>query len=314
MSTINVSTIYTEYVNATGNVFIGTVTANVALRSNNSITVGSNVFMNSSYISVSNSAGNTQINSTSISTTGITVGGTLYTTVEAQSSDYQVFTANGTWTKPSWAQANDLVIVHMWGGGGGAYLNNAGGGGAFVYGYFISSQCNSTCNVVVGLGGLAQITAGSNGQPGGTSVFYANTTNSLSAYGGGGGKSGSTGGGGGWFSTGSSPGAGGGPLGGAAGGTGGDSTFGGGGGFSTSPYIGGNSIYGGGGGSNGSSIFGGGGGGSGPTNNGTSIYGGQGGITAPNTATIPGGGGGNGGGSAYDGSRGEVRVWVQKVT
>jgi len=226
----------------------------------------------------------------------------------------QIFTANGTWTKPSWAtDGKELVIVHAWGGGGGAYLNNAGGGGAFVYGYFISSQCNSTCNVVVGLGGLAQITAGSNGQPGGTSVFYANTTNSLSAYGGGGGKIGSTGGGGGWFSTGSSPGAGGGPLGGAAGGTGGDSTFGGGGGFSTTPYIGGNSIYGGGGGSNGSSIFGGGGGGNGPTNNGKSIYGGQGGITAPNTATIPAGGGGNAGGSAYDGSRGEVRIYTLRI-
>jgi len=324
MSTINVSTIYTEYVNATGNVFIGGVTANVALRSNNSITVGSNVFMNSSYISVSNSAGNTQINSTSISTTGMTIGGTLYTTTEAQSTDYQVFTANGTWTKPSWAQANDLVTIMMWGGGGGATNisgidASAGGGGACVIVNKLASQCNSVCNVVVGLGGISA--TGANGGSGTNSIFYPNTTVSIISYGGAGGYQNTStavgGSGGGWYSNGVINGSGGSPLGGALGNPGGASTFGGGGGANSAAggnASGGASIYGGGGGGKfitgtaGASIYGGGGGAYNAAG-GTSTFGGNGGNTTV-AAAAPGGGGGLLG----NGARGEVRVWVQKVT
>ena len=340
MSTVNVSTIYTEYVNAIGNVFVGNTISNVALRSNNSITVGSNVFMNSSYISVSNSSGNTQINSTSISTTGITVGGVFVNSSDNQVSNYQSFTANGTWTKPSWAQANDLVTIMLWGGGGGgAYDTNpttpsgtGGGGGAFVYGYILASNCNATCNVVVGLGGTGGIAA--NGGDGGTSIFYfGNVTENLSAYGGGGGCSlpnGYGGGGGGWFSAGNTSSGGGGPLGNTGGALGnnvaGASTFGGGGGGAWHHTQAGNSVYGGGGGGDttnsgvpryaGTSIYGGGGGGS---NSALFFgFGGSGGYIYP-TRTSPQAPGGGGVGEYFTstvsaGARGEVRVWVQKVT
>ena len=311
MSTVNVSTIYAEYVNSTGNVFIGSST--VALYNNNTILVGSNVFINSTYIAVSDIASNTQINSTAISTSGITIGGKFVSSFPTSSySDYQSFTANGTWTKPTWAAANDLVTIMMWGGGGGGDTSigiGAGGGGACVIANKLAGDCNSVCNVVVGDAGLGTPGPATDG---GNSVFWTNSTFSITAYGGGRGY-GNGGGGGGWFGGAVfSAGTGGAPLGGNTSIR--DSTFGGGLGANTTTGIAGSSVYGGGGGTGnngavgGSSIFGG-GGGSASGAVGLSTFGGDGGNTtiAP---TAPGGGGP----PNQPGERGEVRVWVQKVT
>jgi hypothetical protein len=329
MSTLNVSTIYAEYVNTTGNVFIGNLTSNVAFKTDNTILVGSNVFINSTYISVGNSTINSQINATAITVNRITLNGTLYlnTSFDYQTSNYQSFTANGTWTKPSWAAANDLVTVMLWsgGGGGGAGGSSAngggGGGGACVFQYLLASSCNATCAVFVGLGGTG---GSSSGADGGNSRFTANSTNIITAYGGGGGsqaiisQNGYGLGGGGWFvpDTPFNFGSGCPPLGGANTATGGDSTFGGGGGGRTG--AGGVSVYGGGGGglsNGGASIYGGGGGAGGAgTAGGISRFGGNGGLAS--TGFAPGGGGAGGGVNinGFAGARGEVRVWVQKVT
>lgn len=228
----------------------------------------------------------------------------------------QIFTANGTWTKPSWAtDGNELVIVHMWGGGGSGSLTSGisasgGGGGAFVFGYYMANQLSSTVSVTVGSGGLytANATSGSNG---GNSVFSA-TNATLTAYGGGGAFANTTvtsgGGGGGWLSNGNGnvPGN---PLPGGIP-AGAESTFGGGfGSNSTTIANGGVSVYGGGGGNRfsggngGSSIFGGGGGGN---TGGSSIYGGRGGNINED-GFIPGGGGGY---RLTNGARGEVRVYT----
>ena len=238
------------------------------------------------------------------------------TVLVTESVNTQIFTANGTWSKPSWATTgNELVVVHAWGGGGGGSTNvaagYAGGGGAFSFGYFKASQCNAVCNVVVGLGGTAAV----NANPGTDSIFYSNTTVSLSAFGGGGGNQTVAGGGtgGGWLSRGAST-TGGGPLGGTSGTTGTDSTFGGGGGTTGSPYNAGSSVYGGGGGgasgqgSSGRSIYGGGGGGGASGSGGTSIYGGAGGKVS--AGAIPGGGGDY----SFNGARGEVRVYTYRIT
>lgn len=238
---------------------------------------------------------------------GLSLQKVVSNTTPLETVNTQIFTANGTWTKPSWAtDGKELVIVHMWGGGGGGSTNAtagyAGAGGAFVFGNFITSQCNAVCNVVVGVGGSATV----NGTPGGISFFYANTTNSLTAYGGEGGNQTVLGGGngGGWFANT-------GPLVGTRGATGTDSTFGGGGGSVNSPYNSGNSVYGGGGGGAagqgraGSSIYGGGGGGG--ATGGTSIFGGAGGKGA--AGSIPGGGGD----AAQVGARGEVRVYTLRI-
>jgi hypothetical protein len=274
---------------------------------------GSNGVVNTSAIRVISGASNATVLSV-ISTPSINIAGTSYTSLVAESVNTQIFTANGTWTKPSWATTgNELVIVHMWGGGGGgntsAGTGYGGGGGAFVYGYYKASQLGSvaanTANVVVGLGGAP-------GFVGGTSSV-ANATNGLfSAYGGGFASAGVNGGGGGggWFSAGGTT-VGGGPL--PANTSVAFSTFGGG---AASLPGSGHSIYGGSAGvldSGGSvSIFGG-GGGSYTGTVGTSVYGGWGGNTSV-APTTPGGGGAGGSANNSAGARGEVRVYTLRYT
>jgi len=278
----------------------GTVVSNTVTVSGPGLTINSTglfvnsfPFINSSAITVGDSSTNNIIQPT-ISEPSITVNNQVFTSLELV--NVQIFTANGNWTKPSWAAAvgdantsADLVIVHLWGaGGGGNSSGTGGGGGAFVYGIYMSSQVNSTANVTVGIGG-------SIGVDGGNTVFgnsssFDGVNRSLTAYGGATGNTTVGGGGGGWISIGT-VGVGGAPLGGNN--TTSNSTFGGGGG--NNETIGsGFSIYGGGGGrrssgnsGGGSSIFGGGGGGQ-PA--GTSIYGGF-GANSSVAAGYPAGGG-----------------------
>jgi hypothetical protein len=286
--------------------------------------LSNNIAVNTSGIAVNSASGNVALLPT-ISRASINIGGTSYSSLVTESVNTQIFTANGTWVKPSWANTgNELVIVHMWGGGGGgwAYYAIGGGGGAFVFGHFKASQCNATCNVVVGVGGSNDTDNINNTTNGGNSIFYPNTSLSLTAYGGGRATAlidGWGGAGGGWFGAGSSNTAGG-PLGGTSAASGTDSgasTFGGGGsGWSTfgGTFKNGNSsIYGGGGGaggfgSPGNSVFGG-GGGSSITAVGSSVYGGAGGNNTV-ASSAPGGGGGGNTSFYSNGARGEVRVYT----
>lgn len=293
---------------------------------------GSNVTANSWAVSVGNSITNSVLTSSELVTNSIIINGTTYTSIPNNVLSYTSYTTTGwsTWSKPAGASSNDLVTIMMWGGGGGPTNIDgvgaaAGGGGACVVVNLLASQCNATCNVFIGSGGVLQGNAlsGTNGE---NTVFWTNSTFSITAYGGGGAFANTTaaagGSGGGWFSNGDPSGVGGGPLGGARGttasGVAGNSTFGGGGGAgpgsisANGNQSGGWSVYGGGGGANfqtgagGSSIYGGGGGAyTGPA--GTSVYGGNGGNSSV-VATAPGGGGWAGGGA-----RGEARIWVTKV-
>ena len=262
--------------------------------------------------------------------------------------DYQSFTGNGTWTKPTNLSGNEMVVIEAWGGGGSGGSNGGssgagGGGGACVIAQFRASDLSSTETVTVGAAATA-------GNAGNNTTFGSHIT----AYGGGKGWSdasstvGAGGGGGGALSAGSNGAqdagsnaagaAGGSPAGGVgstvAGVAGTDSSFGGaagGGRNSSAPTSasGGMSMYGGGGGgassaasgsaAGGSSFYGGGGGGGGGANagsGGTSLLGGAGGAggnSANGSAGVaPGGGGGGAGGTHTGGSgaRGEVRVWT----
>jgi len=311
MSTVNTGTIFSDFTTS-NSLNVGNSTANYAFTSNSTtITVGS-VNINTTSIYVSNATNNTTINTTAISTNSITINGINYTSAPASVNtlDYQTFTTTGwnTWTKPAGISGNSLVTIIAWGGGGSANTSQGqgGGGGACLVVNLLASQCNATCNVYVASGGAA----GASGQ---TSVFWTNSTFSISAYGGGAANVNTSAGGGGVFSLGLIA-NGGGPLGGNS--TVANSTFGGGYGKQDGASgVGvGSSVYGGGGGSRtgpgGNSIYGGGGG----CNNGivgTSVFGGSGGNNTV-AATAPGGGGG-GTSTNAPGARGEVRVYIQKV-
>lgn len=337
MSTVNAVTIYAENLQG-ANLVVGNTSSNLTVTANTiSISIGSNVSINSTAIKVGNATHNTTINATALTTNSITINTVSYTKVVGETVlvDYQVFTnplAANFWYKPAWAQANDIVTIQMWGGGGGGFSNTtisaAGGGGACLIVNKLAGECNSVCNVVVGAGGLGangvNLAVGAAGTAGQTSIFWTNSTFSISAYGGGSGGAGG-GGGGGWFSTGVSAnltagGAGGSPLGGAVATPGAASTFGGGGGANSGVVgNGGISVYGGGGGSTSGGVAGGntiygGAGGSAQIALAISVFGGNGGNNTI-SAAFPGGGGScitspTANVTGMNGARGEVRIWI----
>lgn len=235
--------------------------------------------------------------------------------------DYQVFTGNGTWTKPTNLSGNEMVFVQCWGGGGsggGAASGSAGGGGGGGYTEerYRASDLTSTVSVTIGAGGTAGTAGEHDGNPGGATTFGS----FVSAAGGLGGIKGGT-------TTGGSGGAGflGNGTGIYAGGVGGSgvgprSTFGGaagGAGTNGGGNAGGAAYFGGGGGGGGASGGAGGAGGAGKTGYGGAGGDGGGGNPAAGNASVAlagGGGGGasNGGGSVSGGVgfRGECRVWT----
>ena len=280
-------------------------------------------------ITVSNGDGVSGNPSVAITTTGSALGQVLTSTGDglapswvSPASGYQVFTASGTWTKPTGLSADTVVTVEAWGAGGGGArksTNNGGGGGggAYAIARFRLGDLASTVAVGIGLGGTGGTTNGSNGVAGGNTTFGS----LLTAYGGGGG--GGTGasvdqmGGGGGGSLGAGLTATVAPNGGRlGGGSGAASALG---GDATTPFGGGAGGGGGGSGGTGGWAYAGGGGGATATSGatgGTSMIGGAGGAgaasgTAGGAGSAPAGGGAAGNSAnGGAGARGEVRIWI----
>jgi hypothetical protein len=299
MSEIKVNTLQTN--NIFSNVL--SVGASSTINSTGIFLNNSNASVNASAIKVSTGASNIIVQGVT-SVAAVNIGGVSTTTLNVEAANSQFFTANGTWTKPTWATTgNELVIVQLWGAGGGGNTTSGGGGGAYVFGYLKSSQLDATETITVGIGGGAGLVGQS------TTVNLA-SGKTLIARGGGQANTTRGGGGGGWQGAGSAQ-NGGAPLGNTT--AGGLSTFGGGaGGNNTTANTGGTSVYGGGGGAfgtgaGGNTIFGGGGGASTGTR-GTSIYGGFGGNSTV-SATAPGGGAG----PNASGANGEVRIYTLRM-
>lgn len=287
-----------------GQLVIGSTTATPVLAT---LTPGTNV-------TITNAAGAITINAT------------------VPATDVQIFTANGTWTKPTGSPLWTEVIVVGSGGGGGSgerattattrVGGGGGGAGAVVLGSFRTSDLGATETVTVGVGGTggaAQTvndTAGNAGTNGAVSSFGTWLTAGGGGFGAGGTGSASVSGGGG-----------GGSIGNASGATGGspsvtaDTNGIGGQGTSGTTNAGDNAEYGGAsggnggagtatGGAGGSAIFsaGGGGGGGGIDGGVGTASGGDGGTTQSYTA----GGGGAGGAAGVAGTAGSANTVSQR--
>lgn len=111
---------------------------------------GSNGIINTTAVKVTSASGD-KIISSYIQTPYITVNGEDVSVLLTETVNTQIFSSNGSWVKPSWANTgNELVKVDLWGGGGAGNTSSpikAGGnwGGILNYQEF-NSPGSSTWN------------------------------------------------------------------------------------------------------------------------------------------------------------------------
>lgn len=110
----------------------------------------------------------------------------------------QVFTGNGTWTKPTTLYAISLLLIGGGGGGGrpAASSGAGGGGGGQILSYILTTLPTGNGTVTIGTSGAGRISSAGAGTAGGNTSFAASSISTLTANGGTGGASGAGGAGG----------------------------------------------------------------------------------------------------------------------
>jgi len=161
---------------SSGNISLDASTGNISLTQDTGNMVFTNTASNADFTFTANGTGKVAI-SNPLDINGALTGATS----ASVAVDEQVFTSNGTWTKPEGAIMTYIYCVGGGGGGGsgGRGSGEAGGGGGAGGGVdlqmFISAALEGTMSVVVGSGGSGGAakgidTWGSNGTAGGSST------------------------------------------------------------------------------------------------------------------------------------------------
>jgi hypothetical protein len=113
----------------------------------------------------------------SVDTSGIKFGDATIQTTATQTTNIQIFTADGTWTKPTGAGAVNVQLLGG-GGGGGSGRNSSstvtakhgglgGSGGGYLNITIDALLLSATESVVVGLGGAGGVASSGDGNSGG---------------------------------------------------------------------------------------------------------------------------------------------------
>lgn len=153
---------------------LGAMTAgSIVLPSGGFIRSGMTAYLTGTGFYIGNDSGTPRFSFGNSSGNYIAWDGTTLTIVGNQ-VDIQVFTASGTWTKPTGAQSVDVTIIGGGGGGGSGANNNTagfgggsgGGGGGYSRSSYPASVLSATHTITIGTGGSGGVSVNTVGGPG----------------------------------------------------------------------------------------------------------------------------------------------------